>query len=544
MLQNCACALRGVIKGDEKCVKMWHLLLYVTFAFSAFIGAYSEGTETKGYSWNKSRHISVLLVSPPYSGHIIPFLALAEELVARGHNVTLVSGATDFVLKQTERVKANLWRISPDGFVSPQEMIQRAKEAASKGGTENVLLLLGLSFKFQEAVLKTIDNSAVESFDLIAGDAAFSSFLSCFSRKWNVPAVNVWLSLNLHPLDLYPWPFPSLLSGYTDNLTFFQRLYSTVSRGITSVVLRFVAPGMLTFAEGLCSHVNISLNDLLNFVHHIPQIIASSIGFEFPRALLPLTEYVGPIISQSPSPLPPDMADWLDTKEPGSVLYVSMGSTAVLTADEAQSILSGAAEANLSVVWSLRESNQDILESLVYDSERVLVANWVPQLTLLQHPTTHSALLHGGLGGVQEALSCGIPIIVVPFFADQLDNAVRVHHHHYGRMIHRHQLTTELVSHSLRLFDSELYRTSLQKIQRIYRRDGGATRAADLLEFYSEVGYEHLVPSYAKYNWSWVEFYNIDVYTLLALAVLLPCYLVYRLILCCLCGVKSKTKTE
>ena len=152
-----------------------------------------------------------------------------------------------------------------------------------------------------------------------------------------------------------------------------------------------------------------------------------------------------------------------------------MGSTAILTGDEAQSIVSGAAEANLSVVWSLRKSNQAVLENLVYDSERVLVADWVPQLALLRHPSIHSALLHGGLGGVQEALSCGIPIVVVPFFGDQLDNAVRVQAHHYGTMIHRHQLTPELVSQSLRLFDSQLYRTSLQ---RIYRKDGGASRAA------------------------------------------------------------------
>ena len=515
--------------------------------FALLVGAISEDStarERKALPSSEWQPLSVLLVAPPYSGHVIPFLALAEELVGRGHNVTLVSGSTDFVLKQTKRLNVNLWNISTDGFVSPTEVVEKARNVSDKGPIENIQLILGLSVKFQEAVLRTIDNSAVESFDIIAGDASFSTFLMCFSRKWNIPGVNIWVSLMLYPFDMYAWSFPPLSSGYSDDLTFFQRLVSTITWDVMYVIFKNTVPPLLTFAEGLCNQVNLSLDEHHTFFHYYPQIVASSIGFEFPRVLLPLTEYVGPIISQCPTPLPQDLAHWLDQREPGSVLYVSMGSTAILTGEEAKSIVSGAAEANLSVVWSLRKSNQAVLENLVYDYERVLVADWVPQLTLLRHPSIHSALLHGGLGGVQEALSCGIPIIVVPFFADQLDNAVRVQAHHYGTMIHRHQLTPELVSQSLRLFDSQLYQTSLQRIQRIYRNDGGASRAADLLEFYSEVGYQHLVPSYAKYNWSWVQFYNVDVYTLLALAVLLPCYLLYRLIRCCCHQLLGKPKKK
>ena len=520
-------------------------LFLMMLVFSAYAAAHSESsdTERKDYSSPESRRLSVLLVAPPYSGHVIPFLALAEELVGRGHNVTLVSGATDFVLKEAKRLRVNLWSIS-DGFVSPEELIEQAKEVSKKGAIPTVNHLVNSSVRFQEALLKTIDNPAVESFDIIAGDASFTMSLVCFSQKWNVPAVNVWLSLVAFPFDLYPWPFPCFLSGYTDDLTFFQRLHSTVSTQVLALVTRYTAPGTFKFAEGVCGHVNISVSQLLTFIHYLPQIVTTSFGFEFPRVLLPLTEYVGPIISRSPSPLTPDLAEWLGRREPGSVVYVSMGSTAILTAGEAESIVGGASRANLSVVWSLRRSNQHVLERLTFDPESVLVVDWAPQLALLRHPSIHSAVLHGGMGGVQEALSCGIPIIVVPFFGDQLENAARVQHHHYGKMIHRHQLTSDLISRTLRLFDSEVYRRSLWGIQRIYRADGGASRAAELLEFYSEVGYQHLVPSYAKYNWSWVEFYNVDVYSLLALAVLLPSYLVCRLIRRCVCGTSSKSKKK
>ena len=145
-----------------------------------------------------------------------------------------------------------------------------------------------------------------------------------------------------------------------------------------------------------------------------------------------------------------------------------------------------------------------------------------------------------------EALSCQVPIISIPFFADQLDNSVQIQHHNYGRMIHRDQLTPDLISHTLQLFDSELYRSSLQKIQRIFRKDGGVSRAADLLEFYSEVGYEHLIPAYIKYNWSWVEYYSVDIYILMVLIVSVPNYLVYKLAHRCFHGIffRSKRKTD
>ena len=126
------------------------VLVYVLFAL--LVGAISEdstASERKALPSSEWQPLSVLLVAPPYSGHVIPFLALAEELVGRGHNVTLVSGPTDFVLKQTKRMNVNLWSISTDGFVGPTELVERARNASDKGPIENIQLLLGLSVKFQ-----------------------------------------------------------------------------------------------------------------------------------------------------------------------------------------------------------------------------------------------------------------------------------------------------------------------------------------------------------------------------------------------------------
>ena len=78
-------------------------------------------------------------------------------------------------------------------------------------------------------------------------------------------------------------------------------------------------------------------------------------------------------------------------------------------------------------------------------------------------------------------------------------------------------------------------------MQRILHRAGGVEQAARIIEHYCEVGCDHLIPAYAKYNWTWVQYYNADVYALLALVgtvlviVLMKCC---RMCKRCCCGNK------
>ena len=42
-------------------------------------------------------------------------------------------------------------------------------------------------------------------------------------------------------------------------------------------------------------------------------------------------------------------------------------------------------------------------------------------------------------------------------------------------------------------------------------------RVAELIELYDDIGYSHLIPAYARHNWSWVQYYNADLYVVLVL---------------------------
>ena len=491
----------------------------------------------------ESLPLSILLVTIPYPGDVIPVLTLGEELVRRGHNVTLVTAPSDFIQREVERYHINLWSIG-EGFSSVRDPSILQSVAGENRANTQLMKSFEIVMDFQRRVLKTIDNPAVTSFDIIVGDTLSFPCLMCLSRKWNIAGVYLSLSLPYILLDFHTWPFPAVQSGYTDNLTFIQRLVSTVNTKLTLCILKIYIFITSLFRRDFCKTVKISRGQLLHSADYHPQIITSSFGFGFPRVVTPLTDYVGPMISQSQPELPQDIAEWLHSRDCKSVVYMSMGSTGILTSEQAEMIINGATQANLSVVWSLRKSNQHILQHMTYDPDNVLIAEWVPQMTVLKDPRINSAILHGGMGGVQEALSCGVPILVIPFFFDQIDNAVRVQHYHYGEMVYLYELTAPVITQKLRLLGSQVYRKNVKMLQRIYKKDGGVSKAADLVEFYANVGYEHLVPSYAKYNWSWVEFYNMDVCFVLILAVVLPGYLLYRLVHRCLSSACSPPRIQ
>jgi UDP:flavonoid glycosyltransferase YjiC (YdhE family) len=50
---------------------------------------------------------------------------------------------------------------------------------------------------------------------------------------------------------------------------------------------------------------------------------------------------------------------------------------------------------------------------------------WVPQADVMPHVA--AMVCHGGFGTVRAALAAGVPLAVLPLFADQPDNAARVH---------------------------------------------------------------------------------------------------------------------
>ncbi|GAA0176459.1 transferase [Lithospermum erythrorhizon] len=117
--------------------------------------------------------------------------------------------------------------------------------------------------------------------------------------------------------------------------------------------------------------------------------------------------------------------DWLNTRETGSVIYISFGSTVCISKEEMEEIAWGIAASNYSFLWVVRESEESKLTEnfKTETSKKGLIVKWCPQLEVLDHKAVACFMTHCGWNSTLEALSFGVPMILMPQYVDQTTNA-------------------------------------------------------------------------------------------------------------------------
>ena len=119
---------------------------------------------------------------------------------------------------------------------------------------------------------------------------------------------------------------------------------------------------------------------------------------------------------------------WLDTKEIGSVVYISFGSMATLGEEQMEEITWGLKNSNCYFLWVVRDAEEKKLPNnfLQETAEKGLVVSWCPQLEVLAHKAVGCFMTHCGWNSTLEALSLGVPMIAMPLWSDQTTNAKNI----------------------------------------------------------------------------------------------------------------------
>jgi UDP:flavonoid glycosyltransferase YjiC (YdhE family) len=119
------------------------------------------------------------------------------------------------------------------------------------------------------------------------------------------------------------------------------------------------------------------------------------------------------------------LPDWWPEREDEPLVYVTFGSVAgqFPQALPAYGVaLSAVADLPVRVLLTV---GRDLDVSALPDAPgNVRIEQWVPQQDVLGHAA--AAIVHGGSGSTLGALAAGVPLVVVPLFADQPANARRV----------------------------------------------------------------------------------------------------------------------
>ncbi|XVF67231.1 hypothetical protein PTKIN_Ptkin10aG0103700 [Pterospermum kingtungense] len=122
--------------------------------------------------------------------------------------------------------------------------------------------------------------------------------------------------------------------------------------------------------------------------------------------------------------------EWLDSKEPNSVVYVNFGSITVMSSEQLIEFAWGLANSQKQFLWILRPDlvageTANLPPEFVSETKgRGMLASWCPQEQVLKHPSIGGFLSHMGWNSTLESLCCGVPMICWPFFAEQQLNCL------------------------------------------------------------------------------------------------------------------------
>jgi UDP:flavonoid glycosyltransferase YjiC (YdhE family) len=106
------------------------------------------------------------------------------------------------------------------------------------------------------------------------------------------------------------------------------------------------------------------------------------------------------------------------------------------------------------------------LSDLAAPPPNLFVHEKVPQRNLLDKASAF--ITHGGLGSIKEAITAGVPMIVIPASHDQPFNAMRIRYHKLGEAIFPEQVTPGALESALQLTLSGTFERTLRNMQECF----------------------------------------------------------------------------
>ncbi|KAK8568341.1 hypothetical protein V6N13_106264 [Hibiscus sabdariffa] len=388
----------------------------------------------------------------PAQGHINPMLKVAKLLHLNGFHVTFVNTEYNHQRLLKSRGPNALhglpdfrFETIPDGLPPPDIEGTQDIPALCSSTSKNCLA------PFRQLLARLNSSSGVPPVTCVFSDGVMS-FTMVAAQELGIPEVLLWTTSACGFLAYYhyrqliekgvaPLKDESYLSnGYLDTIIdWIPGMKNLRIRDLPSFV-RTTNPDdiMLNFLATESKRAAKASAVIVNTFDELEHDVLKALS-----AILPRIYAIGPLhlllknIPHSPSlnsiasnlwKEEPQCLQWLDSKQPKSVVYVNFGSITVMTANQLVEFAWGLANSNQPFLWIIRpdlvRGDSAILppEFIEETKERSLMASWIPQEQVLNHPAIAGFLTHSGWNSTIESVSSGVPMISWPFFAEQQTN--------------------------------------------------------------------------------------------------------------------------
>ncbi|KAL8122234.1 hypothetical protein AgCh_018833 [Apium graveolens] len=370
----------------------------------------------------------IMFVSYPLQGHMNPMIQFSKRLVSKGLKVTLVTTANLEISSLAKTTSMNIEHVSVDEpsvrgdssdiideFIALYEigMTRSLPEVIEKQKANGSPVKILIYDALMPWVLDICHKQGIQGVVFCThSSAVFAIYTHVCSRTLDIDSLGELSAVELPSLPVL---------GFKDlpSLVYDVGSYKGLSRLVVSQFL-----GMEKAECVLFNTFDKLEHEVVNWLSSKWKIM--TIGPSVPSMFL--DKRLADDRDYGLSLFKPDgdaCIKWLDGKDTDSVVYVSFGSLANLEQDYMDEIAWGLLDSKCSFIWVVRDTEKSKLsEKFVEESaDRGLIVNWSPQLEVLAHKAVGSFMTHCGWNSTLEALSLGVPMMVVPQWTDQTTNA-------------------------------------------------------------------------------------------------------------------------
>ncbi|CAB3377023.1 Hypothetical predicted protein [Cloeon dipterum] len=379
----------------------------------------------------------------------------------------------------------------------------------------------------------------------VQSEVSKSDVFTAILPKFQAPIIGInayadaWWNWDAFGVDVRSSIFPSSILPYKYPMTFPQRVINFV----VLVYDRIKRSNSLKVQQALAKHVfgneaaqidEIERNFDFFLVNNGPP------GVDLGRALPPNFKEVGCLQCRpaDPSKLQPNVREFLDSATDGFIFF-SLGSnikSTDLPTEVKKEILEVFGSLKQKVLWKFED------DDLPGKPKNVLINKWLSQQDVLGHNNMRAFITHGGRLSTQEASYHGVPLVVIPIFADQYKNGAKAINTGVGVSLEFLKFTKEKFAQAIQeVLNNPIYGENAQRYSSI-ARDTLHTPLEEAIFWIEYVirhkGAKHLRPAGQHLNW--IQLHSIDVVAFLLSPLVLIAFLLKKF----LCSKKEKLKKK
>ncbi|XP_077169521.1 UDP-glucuronosyltransferase 1A1-like isoform X2 [Paroedura picta] len=483
-----------------------------------------------------------LLVIPMDGSHWLSMQSVLDQLKQKGHETVVIAPEVSLHIKPSDEVytmktyavpfsKEELegqFREAMNGMFEELPFLVRfVKKYNRLKNTSALLFSTCTSLLYNQELMKYLKQS---KFDAIFTDP----MIPCgqiVAEHLGIPSVfflrGIPCGLDTEALRCPSPPsyVPRPLTTYTDRMTFAERVKNLLLHMSESILCGFVySPYENLAAEFL--QKDIALIELLS--HGSVWLMRADFAFDYPKPLMPNMIPIGGINCAGKKSLNQEFEAIVNASGEHGIVVFSLGSmVSEIPMKKAMEIAEAFGTIPQTVLWRY---TGEVPPNLAKNTRLV---KWLPQNDLLAHPKARAFITHGGSHGIYEGICNAVPMVVMPLFGDQMDNAIRVETRGAGVTLNVLEMTSQDLSEALKavIYDKK-YKENVMHLSALHldRPIHPLDLAVHWVEFVMKhKGAPHLRP--AAHDLNWFQYHSIDVVAFLLAVLLLVLFISLK---CCL----------